>query len=159
MPRTTRGSSGGGPRGRGGVGDVGPEEALFDAGGGRSSSSAAPNDHRSTTTTTTTTTGSPRGPRSWPTAVRPHPPGRPLARSSAAAAAARTSSASSTARDDRGAGVEARPPGTDAAGAGAPTSEDLLAMLGGGGEGEARVREGSGRVVRVRSRPPRRLAR
>ena len=132
MPRTTRGSSGGGPRGRGGVGDVGPEEALFDAGGGRSSSSAAPNDHRSTTTTTTTGKP-PRSPlvangRSSPSAGAPT-----SALVGGGGGGADLLGILDGARRSPGPTSRPRPPGTDAAGAGAPTSEDLLAMLGGGG--------------------------
>lgn len=139
MPRTTRGSAGGGPRGRGVVGDVGPEDALFDAGGGGgSSSSAAPNDHRST---------------------RGKPPRSPLAadgRSSPSGAAATSALVGGggggadllgilDGRSRRSPGLASRrgPPGADAAGAGAPTSEDLLAMLGGGG---GRGSAGSGGV-------------
>ena len=131
MPRTTRGSSGGGPRGRGGVGDVGPEDALFDAGGGRSSSSAAPNDHRSTTTTTTTGKP-PRSPlvangRSSPSAGAPT-----SALVGGGGGGADLLGILDGARRSPGPTSRPRPPGT-AAGAGAPTSEDLLAMLGGGG--------------------------
>ena len=130
MPRTTRGSAGGGPRGRGVVGDVGPEDALFDAAsGGGSSSSAAPNDHRST---------------------RGKPPRSPLVtdgRSSPSGAAATSALVGGggggadllgilDGRSRRSPAPASRrgPPGADASpGAGAPTSEDLLAMLGGGG--------------------------
>ena len=131
MPRTTRGSAGGGPRGRGVVGDVGPEDALFDAAsGGGSSSSAAPNDHRSTRA--------------------PKPPRSPLVadgRSSPSGAAATSALVGGggggadllgilDGRSRRSPAPASRrgPPGADASpGAGAPTSEDLLAMLGGGG--------------------------
>ena len=141
MPRTTRGSAGGGPRGRGGVGEVGPEDALFDATGGRSSSSAAQNDHHRSTGTTTG-----------------KPPRSPLVangRSSPSAGAATSALVGGGgggadllgildgARRSPGPTSRPGPPGTDAAGAGAPTSEDLLAMLGGGG---ARRGAGSGGV-------------